>query len=95
MNRREKAIHVIWYFLEMRREMIPYINWLFAIAAAELSDIRNGRRVQGPKRVFVEGLDTFFKANLYAVRQEVILPQKVLLLNFREQRWIVFLSDRL
>jgi hypothetical protein len=77
----KEPIHKIGDFPEMRRLMTPYVDRLFAIAAAELSDVRDGDIVQHPKGVLIKGLDSLFKTNIDAVGQEIILSQKILFLN--------------
>jgi len=50
--------------------------------------------VQGPQRVFVERLNSFFEADFDAVRQQIILAQQVPFLDFGVKVGIVFFSDR-
>ena len=42
MDYREKSIHLGVNSIEMRRDMIADIDWLFAIPSTELSDVRYG-----------------------------------------------------
>src|ERR1700733_361547 len=47
----KEPIHFIRDILEMGRPMIADVNRLLAIAPAKLSDVRNGRGIQGPKGI--------------------------------------------
>jgi hypothetical protein len=67
MNDGEEPVHFIRNVFEVRRDVVSDVNWLLAIPTSELSDIRYGCIVQGPKSVFVECLDAFFYADLNAV----------------------------
>ena len=73
--------------------MVPNIDRIFTVAPAKLSYVRYRRIVQRPERVLVEGFDALFKSNFNTVRQKIILPKQVVLLDFRVKRWIVFFSD--
>src|SRR5271168_727041 len=84
VDEREKSIHQVWHVPEVRRYMTTDVNWLFTITPTELRNICDGRVIQSPKGVFVEGFNALSEANLQAVRQEVILAQEVLLLDPRE-----------
>src|ERR1039458_8334983 len=66
---RKKTVHLIGDVLKVRREVIPDIDWLFAVAPSKLGNIRDSRVIQGPKRVFIEKLDALLQANFNAVRQ--------------------------
>jgi len=90
---RKESIHLIGDFLEVWREVIPHIDRLLAVTSPKLRNISDGRVIQSPKCVFVEKLDALRQANLDAIRQQVILPQEVLLLDFRVKSGIVFFSD--
>lgn len=65
----KESVHLIGDFLKVRREVIPDIDRLLAVASAKLGNIRNSRVIQGPKRVFIEELDALLQPNLNAVRQ--------------------------
>jgi hypothetical protein len=93
VDHRKEPIHLIGDFLEVWREVITHIDRLLAVTSSKLRNISDGRVIQSPKCVFVEKLDALRQANLDAIRQQVILPQKVLLLNSRVKPGIVFLSD--
>ena len=90
---RKESIHLIGDFLEVGRAVIPHIDRLLAVTSPKLRNISDSRVVQGPKCVLVEKLDALQQANLDAIREQVILSQKVLLLNFRVKSGIVFFSD--
>lgn len=65
---REESIHFIRNIFEMRRNMVSYVDGLFAIAAAELSNIRDRGGIERPECVLVEGFYAFLQSNLDAVR---------------------------
>jgi hypothetical protein len=93
MDDRKKSIHQIGDFSEMRRRVITHVNGIFAISPTKLSNIRYCCIIQRPESIFIECLDALFDPNLDAIRQKIILAEKVLLLDFREQRWIVFFAN--
>lgn len=64
--------------------MVSYVDGLFAIAAAELSNIRDRGGIERPECVLVEGFYALVQANFNAVRQQIILSQEVLLLDLCE-----------
>jgi hypothetical protein len=93
MDEGEKPIHFASDIFEMGRKVPAHVNGLFAEASAELSYICDGRGIQRPKSVFVECLNAFCQANLNAIQEKVVLPQEVLLLNFRVQFRVVSFPD--
>ena len=42
VNNRDELVNKVGNFLEMRRNVVANVNWLFPEAPAELCDIRNG-----------------------------------------------------
>src|SRR6185312_6151018 len=93
MHHREKPVHLLRHGIEMRRQMVPNINRALPIPPAELCNVRHGRCIQRPERVFVERLDALRQANLDAVQQQIVLPQEISLLDLRIQLWRIFLSN--
>ena len=73
--------------------MIAYINRFFAEAAAELRNIRHGNVVQGPDSIFVKCRVALFKADLNAVGQQVVLPEKVLFVHEFVKLTIIAFED--
>ena len=73
--------------------MIAHSYRALPAATAELADIRNRRVIQRPERVFVKGLDALFQANFDAIRQQVVLAEQILFLDFRVKGRVVFFSD--
>jgi hypothetical protein len=80
--------------LEMGRDVIADINGFFAEPATKLCDVGYGRVIKGPERVLVERLNALFQADFNAVGEEIVLTQKILLLDFGVQRRIVLFSYR-
>jgi len=70
--------------------VVSHSDWTLPVATSELTDIRDRCVVEGPESAFVKGFDAFCQANLYAVCQEVVLPQEILFLDFRVESRIVF-----
>ena len=89
----EKTIHLIGDFSKVRWKVIPHIDWLLTVTSSKLRNIGDSCVVQSPKGVFIEKFDSLIQSNLNAVRQQIILPQKVLLLNFCVKGRTVFFSD--
>jgi len=73
--------------------MRSHIDRLFSVSSAELCDICDRRIIQCPKRVLIKGLNTLLKAYFNAVGKEVVLAQKVLLLDFLVKFGIVFFAN--
>lgn len=69
MDHRKETIHFIRNVSKVRRKVIPYVNWFFAIASAKLGNVGHSRIIQRPQRIFVKSFDPFFKRNFYAVGQ--------------------------
>jgi hypothetical protein len=63
------------------------------VPPTKLRYVGNRSRVQCPECVFVEGFNAFRKADLDAVKKKIVLPQEILLLDFRKQLRRVLLSD--
>ena len=78
----------------MWRDLVADIDGPFMVSATELRDVRHSSGIQAPKGVLVEWFDPFFKPDLDAVEQEIVLPQKVSLLHLREQCRRILLSNR-
>lgn len=95
VNDREEAVHLLFHDPVVRRNVVPDVDRLLAIAPAKLRDIRNRDVVERPQSVFVERLDSFFEADLDAVGQERVLAQQVLLLHSSKEVRIVFLANGL
>ena len=75
----------------MRRDMICNVDRFFPEPSAELRYICHRDVVQLPKRVLVECFYALHNAYLNAIGQEVVLPEKILLLNTgKKLRIIVF-----
>ena len=68
----------------MRSGVVPDVYRFFAPASTKLRNIGDGRIIQSPQRIFVKRFDALFETNFNAVREEIILPQKILLLDFCE-----------
>lgn len=69
------------HLIKVRGDVLPDVDRLLSESTAELCDIRDGGMIKGPKRVFVERFNPFSQANFYAIRQQVILTEQILLLN--------------
>src|ERR1700730_5639492 len=54
VNYREESIHFVRNVLEVRRNVVSYVDRFFAVSASELCDIRDRSVVQRPQGVFVE-----------------------------------------
>ena len=61
VDNRKEQVHLVGNILEMGRNMVADVNWFFPVSAAELSNVRNGSIVKGPKRVFIKRFDAFFQ----------------------------------
>jgi hypothetical protein len=72
---------------------LPTLIGLFSVTAAKLTDVGNRRVIKRPEGVLIEGLDAFFEANLDAVRKQIVLSNKILLLNFCVKGGVVFFSN--
>ena len=73
--------------------MVADIYRCFSVTPAELRYVGNCNIVERPYSIFIERLDAFLEANLNAIREQVVLPKEILLLNPILQVGIVFLSD--
>lgn len=62
-------------------DVIAYIYWLFPKPAAKLRNIGHGSVIKLPKRILIERLNAFLQSNFNAIRQQVVLPQQILLLD--------------
>jgi hypothetical protein len=74
---------------ELRRNVLADVDRQFSKTSAKLREIRHCCRIQRPKHVLVEGFDPLRQHNLHAIRQQVVLPEEVLLLDTPEQWRIV------
>jgi hypothetical protein len=74
--------------------MVADIDRLVPETATELSDVRYGRRIQRPERVFVECFNAFRQRDFDAIRQQVVLTQQILLLDSSKKNGIVRFPDR-
>ncbi len=81
------------HFLEVGRPMISHIYWVFPETTSELGNVCHRSVVQCPKRIFIKRFDALFQPYLNAIGQQVVLPEEILLLDFRVERGIVFFSD--
>ncbi|MGB7232332.1 MAG: hypothetical protein WBD19_11715 [Candidatus Acidiferrum sp.] len=55
MDHRKKSIHQVRNLLEVRRNMVPDINWILAESPSKLSNVGYCSVIQSPQCVFVEG----------------------------------------
>lgn len=93
MNHGKEPVHEVRNFTKMRRKVMTDVDRIFPVTAAKLGDIGDCCMVQRPQRVLVKCLDSLFQADLNAIRQQPVLPQEILFLHSREQRWIVLFAN--
>lgn len=91
---RKEPVHFVGNLFEVRWQVIPNVYRLFAVTASKLRNVCDRSIVQRLQSVFIERFDTLLKTNFNTVRQQIVLPQEVLLLDFCKKRGIVFFSDR-
>ena len=59
----------------MGRDMITHVNRLDPEPSPKLRNIRNSNMVQGPEKVFIEGMRPLRQTDLNTIRHIVILPK--------------------
>src|SRR5215469_4910252 len=90
----KEAVHLIRNFLEVWWNVVSHVNRFLAIPPSKLGNICHRNVVQCPQRILVEGFDSLFEANFDAIGQQIILAQKILLLNLSKELRVVFFSNR-
>lgn len=76
----------------MRRDVAANIYRSLAVTTSQLANICNGNIVQRPETIFIERIDAFLDADLYAVRQQIILSEQVLFLHAFIKSWMFAFS---
>ena len=65
----------------MRRHVIANVNRFLTVPPPKLGEVRDSDVIQRPEHVLIKSSVILLQANLYAVHQEIILPNQILLLD--------------
>jgi hypothetical protein len=74
--------------------MVADVYWLVSESAPKLRDVCNGRVIQCPKHVFVEGRGPLLQSNFDVVRKQIVLSNEIFFLNLRVKFGVVFLQNQ-
>ena len=93
MQERDEPVHKVRHVFEMGRDVIADVYRLFPEPPSELRNVCHSRVVERPERVFVESAVTLAQADLNAVRQQVILPNEISVLDLLIKLGVFALDD--
>jgi hypothetical protein len=74
--------------------MITHKDRLFTVPTTKLRDIRYCRSIKAPENIFVEKFYPVREADFYAIGKQIVLSQKVALLNLLQKLWFMLFSNR-